>query len=218
MNIIATRLPTTDQGLRAWVNQFHSACAGNLTVLGITSPQVTALNDAFLEFDTTLTDLVAKKAATKATVGAKDTARAEMLAKLRPLIHIIRGHDVPVAILDDLGIGPIDPPAPVPPEEPIDLMVRTYTNGTNWLTWKRGSNRRGATYVVEVNNADTSGWQIVASVTSTSFRHKLQVPGFEQWYRVTAMRKGEPGIPSPMAIAYGTPPESSAQVVELKAA
>lgn len=90
----------------------------------------------------------------------------------------------------------------------MNVLATPYANGTNVLRWQRGTNKRATTYQVEVLNANTDGWELVATVNRLSYKHEYQVPGFEQSYRVRAVRKGVLGIPSFTATVYG--PEAQA--------
>lgn len=186
-------------------------------MLGLTSAQVTALNADFLEFDTTLTDHVAQRANAKAATAAKDTAKEALLAKIGSLVRIIRGHSVPPALLDELGIGPIDPHSPAHPSQPLLMTVTPYATGTNLLRWERGANKKGTMFVVEVLNATTDGWQYLIATSKLSFRHLNQELGFMQSYRVVALRNGAAGTPSFPVTVYG-PEQGSAEAVELRAA
>lgn len=214
---MANPLPQKDQTLREFANIFHGACAGNLTVLGITSAQLTALNDKFLAFDTTLTDQAAQKVAMKAATVAKDVAKEDLTADLRELIRIIRGRAVPAVLLEELGIGSIDPHQPVQPEQPGTPTVTPFADGVNWVRWQRGTNKKGTQFVVQVNNSETGGWTYVVTTTKTSYRHMNQEPGFQQSYRVYAIRKGVPGQPSMPATVYG-PEYQAAVAAQLKVA
>lgn len=213
---MACELPRSDHALKAFVTSFHNACSGNLTVLGLSSAQVTALYDDLVEFDTALSEHETKTLVARGATATKEAKRATMVASLRPLIRIIRGHDVPEGLLEELGIGPIDPSHPAQPEQPMHLLVTPYAIGTNWLRWQRGTNKKATTYQVEVQNADTDGWQIIATVNRLNYKHMDQEPGFQQTYRVRAVRKGIPGVASFPATVYG--PEQTTEVVQLKAA
>lgn len=214
---MATQLPNNDQALRGFLVNFHDQCAGHLTTLGISSGQITALNAKILDLDTALTAVTAGRATFKGLVSAKDDAKQAALAEVRPLIRIIRGHDVPSQLLDELGIGTIDPHTPVQPAQPMLLTATPQADGVNWLRWKRGSNKPATTYMVEVQNANTEGWQLIAVVNRLNYRHENQEPGFQQTYRVRAVRRGIPGIASFQATVYG-PEQQNAAEVQLKVA
>lgn len=214
---MANAIPDRDDAFRTFVTNFHGACGGNLTVLGITSTQLTALYDNLVEFDTKLADVSVKHNVAAAATSEKNVAKRTLREDVAELIRVVRSRDVPVGLLDQLGIGVIDPAHPVQPEQPIELSVTPYGTGVNALKWHRGTNRRGTTYVVEVSNADISGWQMIATVSRLSYRHAGQEPGFQQTYRVRAVRRGVPGLPSYTATVYGPEP-IAAQTVTLKAA
>lgn len=213
---MAERIPERDNDFRVWATDFHNACSGNLTVLGITSPQLTAMYDKLLDYDTQLAAVTVKKNDAKGQVGTKDVAKRTLRSDVSELIKIIRTRDVPVLLLDQLGIGPIDPHSPVHPQPPGILTVRPDAMGTNWLKWERGANKRGTQYVVQVMNDDTEGFVYVTTATRLSFKHTGQQPGFQQTYRVVPLRNGQIGLPSNQFTVYG--PEQSGQVVQLKAA
>lgn len=109
---MANEVPRGDQDLRVFAIEFHGACAGNLTVLGLTSPQLTDLNDKLLDYDAKLTENIQKRLASKGATAAKDTAKRVLSDALRPLIRIILGHSVPNELLELLGIGPTTPTSP----------------------------------------------------------------------------------------------------------
>lgn len=96
------------------------------------------------------------------------------------------------------------------------LTVRPSSSGTNWLQWDAGENKRGTQYVVEVMNANTIGFVYVTTTSKQSFKHLDQQPGFQQTYRVYALRNGQKGIPSFPFTVYG--PSSKQAQLDLKIA
>ena len=212
---MAYPLPRNDDALKAMVIQFINASNGNLTILGLTSAQVLDLTAAVTEFDIKLVDKYVRAVDAKAATAAKDDAKDAMLNVLRPLIRIVRGHDVPTALLDQLGIGGITPPAPVQPDQPLLVTVTPFANGTNWLRWEAGGNKKGTQYVIEVMNATTEGWEYLATSSRISYRHLGQQPGTTQSYRVFALRKGVLSVPSFPVTVYG--PAGAGEVLHLAA-
>lgn len=213
---MANPIPDRDLDFRVFVTDFHNVASGNLTVLGITSAELTSLYDDLQAYDTSLAEVSAKRLEAKAKVDLKNVDKETLRENLAGLIRTIRSRDVPSALLTNLGIGPVDPNHPVQPEQPGMLTVTPYTNGTNWVRWQRGTNKRATQYVVQVKNAETDGFVYLANTSKLSYKHLGQQPGFQQTYRVYAIRNGQQGVPSNVFTVYE--PDAIGEVVQLKVA
>lgn len=212
---MAKQPPRTDDGLSAMAAQFVSAAAANLGTVGLTAAHMADLTAALADFDAKLADNYAQQLRALATTAAKNESRRALLEAMRPMIRIVRGHPVPNALLDQLGIGAIDTWTPAHSDQPLHLVATPHANGVNVLRWEPGANKAGTLYVVEVANAHTHGWQYLATSSKLSYKHAEQRPGFLQSYRVTALRRGRLSVPSFPATVYG--PLTSGEQAQLAA-
>lgn len=199
---MATSIPVGDNELQMWATVFYNAALIHRVELGLTEEEVEEIGALASELKVKLREQAAAHRNAIAATTAKDTTKSALTEKLRDAARTSRANKASGTILTSIGIGPINPKTRPQPQRPLDLIATAYTNGTNLLRWKPGGNKPRTVYVIEVMNAETERWKMIASTTKCSFRHYGQEPGYTQWYRVTASRSGNLGIPSASVVVY----------------
>ncbi|MBS1716076.1 MAG: fibronectin type III domain-containing protein [Armatimonadetes bacterium] len=179
-------IPTS--ALPAWTTNFVSTAALNSVTLGLSAPQVAALqsqlaalNSAFAARETAL------EAAKSATV-AKDQKVAEVIGVIRGYANTWQASaTVPDTLIAALGLNVRDTTHTTRPVfVPLALVVLPNVTGTNELRWKRNGNLQGVKFDIEVSYEAPGAWAAVTTVTSAKFKHTGQTPGQTAYYRVRA--------------------------------
>lgn len=130
MAAAAPYIPATDSGLNAWAINFDSITAVDFLALGLTAPEAAAITAATAAFSAALTAATDPGTRTPVTIAAKNTAKAALLATVRPLAQRIA---INPAIDDetkvDLGLNPRTTlPTPIAPPTTfpvIDILAAT---------------------------------------------------------------------------------------------
>jgi hypothetical protein len=120
-------IPSTDSDLSLFADQFGAYCTGNYASLGMTGAQADDLADLVQIFDAALALARAPETKTKATVAAKDAAKANMLLSLRYWAQLIKtspGISNEVKATLGLNIDDKQPtPVPAPSTTPLISIV-----------------------------------------------------------------------------------------------
>jgi len=126
---MADYLPRTDNGLRDWANNFSTLITANPSTYGLMASDATAIATVVNAYDSALTTALDPSTKTRATVAAKDSAKAAMLAVVRRYAQFIKLNDgvtneEKIALgltIDDTGRTPI----PAPGTQPICTIIGT---------------------------------------------------------------------------------------------
>lgn len=205
-------IPTKDALYSQWVLNFASVATANATILGLSSGQTSMFNALANAFEDAYDESQAAKVTSKAKTGQKDALRKSSETVFRNAAKMIGANmDVTAELKGDLGLKTTTTPvSPINP--PTDLSATGYANGGNVLKWKRNSNSKRTTFLIEARIGSSINWTFVAVTTKTTFTHAGQTPGQQITYRVIAQRAESQSLPSNLAVVYG--PES-AEVVTL---
>lgn len=120
-------IPTRDSVLLLWAQNFSSLITANPTMYGLGTGDATTIAGYTSAYSAALTTAVDPSTKTKASVAAKDSAKATMLVTLRPYAQQIKNNlgvtnDAKVA----LGLNIPDPsrsPVPAPTTQPLLSIV-----------------------------------------------------------------------------------------------
>jgi hypothetical protein len=139
-------LPTTDAGLLLWAQNFYSVANPSPTTFGLTAAVLTAFNTALTTYSTALAACDPGQRS-KASVAAKNTARAALVTQCRSLINLVDANlSVTNAQKIELGIKVRGTPAPIPaPAYSPTLKVESVDKWTVWvkLSDAEDSGKRG---------------------------------------------------------------------------
>jgi hypothetical protein len=124
---MADYLPSTDSGLCGWALNFSTLITANPSTYGLMASDATAIAGVVNAFDAALTRATEPATKTKATVGAKDSAKAAMVAVLRHYAQSIKLNDG-VTNEEKIALGlTIDDthptPLPAPSTQPMCSIV-----------------------------------------------------------------------------------------------
>jgi hypothetical protein len=119
---MADYLPGPDSNYAAWVENFRTYAAANLAALGLTAPDLAPVTAGETAFDSALAAHITAKNAAMAAKQAKDFARRDLTADIRPLVRRIQANpnvtDAQRAALGitipDVNPTPVGPPATRP--------------------------------------------------------------------------------------------------------
>ena len=200
-------LPKPDAAFQLWLANFVSVAGGNVTALGITAADVTALSGAQATFSGNLGQVKTMQAAAKSAVSAKDGSRKTANAQVRSLVRKIQGNPaVTVALKNQLNINPRNTPKThTPPAQPTQLLATPDVSGVNRLNWNRNGNKPTTTFVIEAMSGAATAFEPIGTTTKTKFEHTGQTPGVKVTYRVVAERADMSSVPSLPASVYGAP-------------
>lgn len=116
-------LPSRDQDLSAWADNFDVKITATPTAFGLTAGQATVFHGLALDFSTRLATATAPATRTKGTIQAKDISRAALRASARSLAKIVNAYPATTnAQRADLGLtirDVVPSPVPVPATQPV---------------------------------------------------------------------------------------------------
>jgi hypothetical protein len=177
LNMPKDYLPTKDALLQDWLGNFLTIANANLAALGLVAGDLTGLTADKTSFDTQITAEATAKATQKATTQAKKTARAAAATKARIVVKKIQANPtVSNALKAQLQITvPGNNPSPSGPIAPTGLTVETLATGIKKLSWNRNNNPQGVIFLIETNSIPPTAWNLVASVTKSSYEFTIPV-------------------------------------------
>lgn len=178
---------TSKTAFQAWLTNFVTVAAANDAALGLTLPDVTALQ-------TQLTDLDAAYAARTTAFNAAKGATQDRDAQITAAKDLVaswanqwQAQGIDSQLLADLGLVVHDTtPTTRTVYVPSDITVTPNATGTNWVRWNRNGNVQGMKFDLEVAYDGSDVWTAVTTVTAASYKHQGQTPGRETAYRVRA--------------------------------
>ncbi len=181
-----------DAQLADALTAMSATIVANPTILGLTAPQATALENAAELFDSQLQDWNASIVSHKASGQAKNAGRAAALELFSTYLNLVYASPaVTEAALASIGLSPrSDDRSPLKPQTPQDLLAVPYADGTIKLTWKKGGNKYGVFYQVQTAGADESDWTNLQVTTRANMTVSNVTPGEPRWFRVKAYKNG----------------------------
>lgn len=178
---------TSKTALPAWFTNFVSVAAANDTALGLTIPDVTALQALLTDLNTAY---AAREAAFNAAKGTTQDRDGEINAALDAIAgwaNQWQAQGVDPQLIADLGLLVHDTtPTTRTVFTPSKMTVTPDAAGTNWVRWNRNGNVQGMMFDLEVAYDGGNDWTAVTTVTSASFKHMGQTPGRSTAYRLRA--------------------------------
>ncbi len=199
----------SDTELLVQLPNFLTQTSANATELGVTPAQIEELSDNITLFTTDMENVVAKKAAAKAAVTAKNASRSTIKAQIGAFAKTWRAN---VAVSDETLSKLNVPPhatagTQTPPVTPTELSYSINTENAITLRWKRNGNKSGTIFNVESSSNGVSGWSVVRTTTATKAA-LTGTPGVSVWLRVVAIRGESSATPTNPVVIWPTAPES----------
>jgi hypothetical protein len=204
-------LPTNDEKLLAWTNNFVTVATANLATLGIAASDLNGLAGGAADLSTNVDTLHSLKQQTASQYTDKTANKGIINSNARSLIKRVDGAPgVSDALKTLLGI-----PVPsgivnrTPPVTPASLLATPHADGVNTLKWSTAGNKSATTYLIlskpitaPGSAATDDGWAIIGSTTRSAFKHFGVTPGAPMAYRVMASRADNVSNPSLPATVY----------------
>jgi hypothetical protein len=197
-------IPKPDTEALVYTDNLIAALEANEVSYGGVAAEFDPLRVLHTTFENALNAGNTAKADAQVAVAAKDTARSDLEAALRPVVQQIQ---VNPAVTDASRVA-----AGIPlrdtvrtfsnPVTPSDLVATADAAGTNSLKWSGAGNASGIQYVVEAKIGAAPTFSTVDVVTATTYRHTGQTPGTPVQYRVRARRGSAISDPSNIAGVY----------------
>lgn len=184
-------IPNNDLEFQDWTGNFITIANLNLSILGLTSADMTPITSDKALLDTSITDNEAKQAAAKAATKKKDLIRNATEAKARALVKRIQAKaDVTADIKRLLQITVPGESPSVPPQIPLDLVARVISENTYELVWKRNGNSQTVIFIIEASFGNTNTFTQIGAQNKASFVYTALVPGQKIVFRVKADKAG----------------------------
>lgn len=196
--------PTNDAQFSVWLGNFIAVANANLTALGMTTADITALTALKTDLDAKVAAAQTAQEAAVAATAARKVARKAVNDSVGPKGRIIGENPaISNALKEELGLRVRDTtPTPIIPVPPTDLAAQGLANGVNVLKWKSGGNKPGTLYIIEARIGAAAAFTMIDTVTSTRYEHKNQTPGVRVFYRIKAKRASSESNYSTEAVVY----------------
>lgn len=173
----------------------------NASSFGLSAPQAAAMEAAASTFESDLMDWNTARLAAEGASLSKNEGRENALEIFSAYLKMAYANPaVTPATMASIGFSPYsDTRTPLEAFVPRELVAVPYSDGTVRLSWKRGENKYGVTYLVETAEADATSWVLAKTVKKLSATLPGATPGVPRWYRVravTAESISEPCFPA----------------------
>ena len=201
-------LPKGKTQLSAWLANFNNVASAQMTSLGLTAADITALTGTTGNFNYSVAGVKTAKAALKSSTQAETAATKTVSNTVRGIVRRIQSNPaVTPAQKATLGVNPRSAPKNhAPPVTPTGLTVSGAETGVNTLNWNRAGNKQNTVFAVQAQIGASAAWVEVGAVTATKFAHTGQTPGVKVAYRLVARRAGMASVASAAATVYGAAP------------
>lgn len=194
-------MPTTDPGLVTFAGNYNAVSIDNATELGLSAPELAALDLAVTEFDEAYAAVLAAKYAYEGAVAQKNIVRSALTTVIRTYTREFKSNpSVSEDTLGKLGVLVSNPSGPV--TAVTNLSAIGCSNGENQLRWNRNGNGKGTQFIIEAKYGASTAWQLVDVVTATRYAQQGQTPGVQVTYRVTSIRAGVRSQPCDPFVLY----------------
>lgn len=195
-------IPGTDSGLVGFLKQFDTAMQEHAATLGFDALEEAAVTDAYNEFDTDVTAVLAAKDALKGLVTAKTVQRTTSVALVRDFAQRIKTNPAATPeIQASFGIS-TTPSSSGPVTVPTLLTAEPAATSVCKLSWNRNGNSSATTFTIEARGSTTGAWTFVGTTTKTKFNDANATPGVPRYYRVRASRGNTVSAWSIEAVIY----------------
>lgn len=199
-----TFYPANNAEFLIWLLNFITVATTNKVKLGLSDPQIAALETLRAGFSDQLNEQQAKKEASVAATTLVKDSRKNLNSEIGSLNAIFKANkEIAADLIEALGLSANgDSAVSSVPVAPVDLVVTGSSNGTNSLKWAGGGNKQRTTYIVEAKIGDAANYVFVAVSTKLRYQHKNQTPGVRVFYRVKAVNGDQESAYSNSAVIY----------------
>ena len=195
-------LPSKEGDLVPWTENFVTVANANLTTIGLTAPDITALRTKQTDFSVGLNNAIAKQSESKSATDNKNIKKSSLTDNIRMLARQIQAKPgVPDNIKMQLGIkNPNNIPAPPVPNIPMDLTLETIAGGIIRLKWGRNGNTQGTIFNIEASSKPDADFVMMDSTTKTTLDTAFRFNTGTTYYRIKAKRNDQSSDPSNVAM------------------
>ena len=144
----------------------------------------------------------AKQAESKAATEAKNMSKTGLIDNARTLARQIQARPgVPDNLKEQLGLNVADPiPSPLIPQQPTEFSATIGAGGLCSMRWNRNGNAQGTVFLIESSQNFSTGWQINATSTKTTYEMQLPFPIGQNYFRIRAQKGEVTSEPSNIAV------------------
>lgn len=198
-----TYLPSKDNDLAGWLDNYIAIAADNQAALGLTTSDIVQTQAAVTNFEQGISNAFAVHAAAKAATVSKDEARQEVEKIVRAQVKKIQANPaIPNTLRSLLKITVPKPRQKVLPVfAPANAVAAVEAGGIVALTWDANGNAPGVIYMIEVSASAASGWVMVNAQSSTRYLDTPAPGATSVYYRVKARRGKKVSDPSNVVVA-----------------
>lgn len=202
---MSTFYPSNDRELARWLGNFIAVAGANLSVLGMTASDLSALQTLKADLDNGMIAAEDAKRAAREAFSAKERIRDDARRAIGARGKMIGANPhIPDDLKMRLGLTVSEKSrTAVVPITPTDLVVTPLAGGgVNRLTWSRSGNRPATQFVIEMRgDAASDAWTFVDFTARLSYEHANRTPGQRVCYRVKAKRGDQESATSEVVVA-----------------
>lgn len=182
---MADYLPTQEQKLLVWLNNFLAVANSDISSLGIPQADLTALQTQVTTLTNDVTNVASSKAAYEGNVQTKDVSIVETTKSTRALVRTIQNNpDVSDGLKAQLGITvPSGTRTKTAPVTPSDVLATPQASGINTLAWNVAGNKATTQYAILAKTltsgarvSDDAGWTMVGLTTKSGLSIRASPP------------------------------------------
>lgn len=195
-------IPSKEGDIIPWMENFIAVANANLPALGLVALDITTITGKKTDYSTKLNAATAKQAESKAATEAKNMSKTGLIDNARALARQIQARPgVPDNLKEQLGLNVADPiPTPLIPQQPTEFSATIGAGGLCSMRWNRNGNAQGTVFLIESSQNFSTGWQINATSTKTSYEMQLPFPIGQNYFRIRAQRADLTSEPSNIAV------------------
>lgn len=205
-------VPRKIEDLLSWTNLRSATWLDNASVIGLTSPQVTAYRATVIQAQEDFNARTAAAAAAKAATTTNRNSINELRRSTAELLNFIKAYAVsqpnPAAVYAAAQIPPPGQPSPAPPPgTPFDFRVELLQTGAVTLRWKcnNPAGTTGTLYEVRRRDGFSGPFAFIGASGSRAFTDETIPAGIGTViYQVTAARSTSRGNPAQFLVNFGT--------------
>ncbi len=200
-----TIYPSNDAEFAVWLANLIKKATVNKIILKLSDTQISALDAKLVAFNESLALKQQKKEESVAQTALVKNQRKNLNKDVGLMNNSFKGIDgLASNILEELGLNANEGSfGGSTVSTPLDLVATGTSDGVNSLKWKRNGNRQGTTFIIEAKIGDANVWTMIDAVTSSTYKHKNQIPGVKIQYRVKAKRGDSESGYTNIAVVYG---------------
>jgi len=183
-------IPTVEANIIPWAENFIAVANINLTLLGLSTTEITTLTTKKTEYVTGLNNAIAKQSESIAATNNKNLKKANLVMQLRSTAQQIQARPgVPDSIKKQLGLkSSIPTPIPTGPFPPIELSYELISEKVILLKWNRNGNPQGVNFLIEASALKDKDYKIIDTTTKSSIETSYRDPSGKTYFQVRAKR------------------------------